>query len=132
MDAMLTKKVDEVVDPGDSERPRLIRSQRATGHTGQIDADVRLERLLGGDEPRWLIFHQDAVDQVREIELAGGQFRSCDPLERLAFATERVLDRLQLRLRLGQHDADGLRLGVGQVREVAGQLEELVAGGGVV
>ena len=41
------------------------------------------------------------------------------------------LDCLQLRFGLGQHDADGLRLGVGQVGEVAGQLEELVTGGGV-
>ena len=38
------------------------------------------------------------------------------------------LDRLQFRLGLGQHDADGLRLGVGQLKEVAGQLEELIAG----
>ena len=37
-----------------------------------------------------------------------------------------------LRFGLGQHDADGLGLGVGQVREVADHLEELVAGGGVV
>ncbi len=74
----------------------------------------------GRDQPRRLILHQDAVDQVREIELNGGQLRSSDPLERLRVPAERVLDRLQLGLGLGQNDADGIRLGVGQVRESRG------------
>ncbi|MEZ6147450.1 MAG: hypothetical protein R3B91_18915 [Planctomycetaceae bacterium] len=78
-----------------------------------------------GDQPRWLVLHQDAVDQVRQVELPQGEFLGGDLGERrLLLLADHLLDGPQLGLRLGQHHARRLRLGVGQEGKVMGEFEE--------